>query len=92
MDDGEAITGAIAICRDWAIGTDDKKAINFFTKNEPQVPILSTLEFIKYWVDTTGPMTGLVQNVLQNVRMKARYEPDKNHSLYDWWHMFANLS
>ena len=30
-DDGESATGAIAFHRDWAIATDDKKAISFFS-------------------------------------------------------------
>ncbi len=85
MDDGEAMTGALAIHRNWALATDDKKVVNYFSRNTLEVPIISTLELIKHWVDVTNPASENVCTVLMNVRLKARYEPDKNHTLYQWW-------
>ncbi|QNP29600.1 hypothetical protein [Cylindrospermopsis curvispora] len=37
IDDGEAATGAIAISRGWAIGTDDKKATKFLSQESPSL-------------------------------------------------------
>jgi predicted nucleic acid-binding protein len=37
LDDGEAITGAIALHRNWSIATDDRKATSFFTQNMPHI-------------------------------------------------------
>ena len=83
--DGEAITGAIALHRNWSIGTDDRKAISFFAQNTPQLQIITTPELIKYWVDTSNPPLDVIRVTLQKIRTKARYEPDLKHTLYDWW-------
>ncbi len=83
--DGEAITGAIALHRNWSIGSDDRKAIAFFRKNTPQLQVITTPELIKYWVDTTNPHPDTVSAALQRVRICARYEPNFHHKLYDWW-------
>lgn len=85
LDDGEAITGAIALARNWAIATDDRKAINFLMRTVPAVPIVSTLELLQHWVETTCPSREIVQTALRNIRTRARYEPGQNHPLYIWW-------
>ena len=36
-DNGEAFTGAIALHRNWAIGTDDRQAREFFSRETPQL-------------------------------------------------------
>jgi predicted nucleic acid-binding protein len=85
LDDGEAITGALAINRNWAIGTDDKAAVNFFRKRAPQLQIVSTLEMIRYWADTINPAAAGIYPVLKDVQLRANYEPGKTHPLYEWW-------
>jgi predicted nucleic acid-binding protein len=88
LDDGEAITGAIALHRNWSIATDDRKATSFFTQNMPHIQTISTPELIKYWVDTTHPPVEVLCTALQQVRTRARYEPDKRHKLYSWWQKY----
>jgi hypothetical protein len=73
LDDGEAITGAIAVHRNWAIGSDDRRAISFFAKEAPHLQRISTLESLKHWVDTTGLPADVVCNALRNVRTRAKY-------------------
>ncbi|HSH77652.1 MAG TPA: hypothetical protein VLA19_03870 [Herpetosiphonaceae bacterium] len=51
-DDGEAITAAIAVHRDWAIAIDDRSAANLFRREARQLQLISTPELIKHWVDT----------------------------------------
>ena len=85
MDDGEAITGAIALNRNWAIATDEAAASAFFEQRTPQLQILSTPELIKYWVDIAIPSPEDVRTALQNVEVKGRYKPHKTHRLYSWW-------
>ena len=85
MDDGEAATGAIAANRNWAIATDDRKAIRFLEQNVPSIKIVSTLELVKHWADSVIPPAETVQMVLQNIRTLARYIPNVNHPLYKWW-------
>ena len=84
-DDGESATGAIAVHRGWAIATDDKKAISFFRQEVPQLKILSTLEVVKYWSEQSSINASELWNVLDAIRVKGRYIPDKDHPLQSWW-------
>jgi len=88
LDDGESCIGAIAVCRNWAVATDDKKAINLFYREAPDLQIVSTLELVKYWVDTTQPSVDTVRTALRNIRLRANYKPGAKHILYDWWQRF----
>ncbi len=82
---GEAVTGAIALHRNWSICSDDRKAIAFFVRNTPHLQLISTLELIKHWVDTSDVPFAIVHEVLYNMRIRARYAPIANHKLYAWW-------
>ena len=90
VDDGEATTGAIATHRNWAIGSDDRRASSFFAKVAPHLQVVSTLELIKYWVDTNDLPTDVVCTALQNVRIRAKYQPHSKHSLYLWWRAYMD--
>jgi hypothetical protein len=85
IDDGEATTGAIAVTRNWAIATDDRLSIRFLKQSAPTLPIVSTLDLVKHWVDTTHPHADIVRTTLQNIRNRARYIPYATHPLYRWW-------
>ncbi len=85
LDDGEAITGAIAFHRNWSIATDDGKALRFFRQYTPNVQVITTPELIKHWVDTYHPPQENVSAALRTIRIRARYEPHRTHTLYDWW-------
>ncbi len=75
LDDGEAITGAIALNRDWAIATDDKKAISVFKDESPNTQIITTPELMKIWVDAARPSAETARNALRNIELRARYRP-----------------
>lgn len=89
--DGEAVTGAIALHRNWSICSDDRKAIAFFARNTPHLQLISTLELIKHWVDTSDVPFALVQTALYNMRIRARYAPIANHKLFGWWKRYNKL-
>lgn len=89
LDDGEAITGAIAINRNWAIATDENKAIKLFQNKAPHIALVSTLDLVKFWVDTTKPNKQTIQNMVLNIRVRGNYEPHKNHHLFSWWESFS---
>ena len=88
LDDGEAITGAIAVNRNWAIATDDLASIKLFQKSAPQIALVSTLDLVKYWVDTKNPNENIIREALLNIRVRGRYEPHRNHPLNEWWQKF----
>lgn len=85
LDDGEAVTGAIALHRNWAIATDDKVAIKVFKREAPRLQIITTPELIKHWVDTTTPPLEVINQCLQNITLGASYRPPRGHPLYNWW-------
>lgn len=88
LDDGEAITGAIAINRNWAIATDDSASVRLFQHSAPHIAVISTLDLVKYWVDTKKPNEDIIRSALSNIRLRGRYEPGRNHSLFSWWQKF----
>ena len=85
LDDGESATGAIAVHRQWAIATDDKRAISFFRKETPQLQVLSTLEIVKHWSEEAGVDSQTLRDVLNLIRVKGRYMPPKSHPLHSRW-------
>ena len=89
-DDGESATFAIASHRRWAVATDDKKAISFFQKEEPDIQILSTLEIIKHWSEVENINSADLKNALNSVRVRGRYLPAQRHPLYNWWELVIN--
>jgi predicted nucleic acid-binding protein len=85
LDDGEAITGAIALHRNWAIATDDKKARALFSRDAPNNQIITTPELVKHWADSRNPSLGTIKTAIKNIQSRGRYFPDKQHPLYEWW-------
>lgn len=84
-DDGEAITGAIAAERNWAIGTDDGAASRFFTHHCSTLQIVSSLALLKHWADATSVPAAELGTALRLVRVRGRYQPKARHPLYPWW-------
>lgn len=84
-DDGESATGAIAFHRDWAIATDDKKAISFFQREAPDLQNLSTLAIVKHWSEKEKLPSTTLQSALSAIRARGCYIPHRNHPLLSWW-------
>jgi predicted nucleic acid-binding protein len=84
-DDGESATCAIAVHRQWAIATDDKRAIAFMQQEAPYLQILSTPEIIKHWSEVVSLDSSELHNVLNLIRLKGRYLPPRTHPLRSWW-------
>lgn len=84
-DDGEAITGAIAAERNWAIGTDDGAATKFFNQHCNTLQVVSSLQMLKHWADYTSLPVAELGTALRLIRVRGRYQPRARHSLYAWW-------
>ncbi len=84
-DDGEAVTCAIAVARRWAIATDDRKPINFLRRTVPHIPVVTTLDIIKYWSEQAQSSAANLSMVLRNISTYGRYNPSRGHHLYAWW-------
>jgi len=90
LDDGEAVTGAIAVYRNWAIATDDRKALALFGRLAPHIELASTLAVVKYWAEITGAGDDEVRKALEELHTCAPYEPKSSHPLYPWWRQYVS--
>ena len=85
LDDGEAASGALAVCRGGVFVTDDRKARRVFEERYPAVRLLSTSEVIKAWADRVGLDTLGLALVLRDVEERARFRPGRHDPLCAWW-------
>lgn len=83
LDDGEAMTAAVAIHRGGVVVTDDKKASRIL--GERGVPLRSTLDICKSWAESGGVTADVVREALAAIRERGRYEPPRSHVLRAWW-------
>ena len=90
IDDGEAITGSVAINRSLAIGIDDRKARRVLSEQSPEIVLVSTLDILQEW-STTVPETEL-RDALLTMSSAANYVPGRRDPLYDWWYNIVGRS
>lgn len=83
LDEGEAMTGAIAVHRGYTVITDDRKALRVLTGRG--VGCETTLDLIKGWAESGGIPHEELRAVLLDVRQRARYAPHRQHHLREWW-------
>jgi predicted nucleic acid-binding protein len=83
LDNGEAMTAAVAIHRGGIVVTDDQKAARLLRENG--VPLQSTLALCKVWADTAAESQEVVRTALNAIRERGRYEPPRSHPLRTWW-------
>ena len=85
IDDGEAVTGALAFHRGCSLATDDRKARRVLGERFPTVPLLSTLELLELWAQD-GPVSDVeMQAAMTSIRTGASYVPGPRDPLYAWW-------
>jgi len=83
LDDGEAMSLAIAHSRNLALATDDHKARRIAAENAPGIPILSTPRIIHAWAEGRNPAE--VATVIRAIHGRARFFPSDNDPLLPWW-------
>lgn len=83
LDDGEAMSAAIAIHRYGTVVTDDQKASRIL--RERGVPILTTLDLCKNWAESVSIEPASIRAVLVAIRERGRHEPPRAHPLRGWW-------
>ncbi len=91
LDDGEALTGAIAKHRNWSIGIDERKGTSFFTRETQQLQLVTTPDLIKHWADTDNSSLSILETIIRNRERRARYHPNSEHPLYTWWNNCGNF-
>ena len=86
LDDGEAMSLAIALSRNWQLATDDKKARRIFKENNLNNDFLiSTTDLIKVWAESQNIADDIIKSILLKVARKASFRPPKSDINLQWW-------
>jgi predicted nucleic acid-binding protein len=85
VDDGEAMSIAIAASRNLELAIDDKQASNHARRTFPGLKLWTTPEIIKLWADAEALSPRRLRRVLSLIEARARYRPSNMHPLAAWW-------
>lgn len=75
VDDGEAVTIALALHRGCSVATDDRKARRILAERAPSVPLFSTLELLKAWAERASVSNDELRQAMLAIRSDASYIP-----------------
>ena len=86
LDDGEAMTLAIAVSRGLVLVTDERKARRLFVQDvgEPKRLIASS-EILRKWTEVQNVPSEKIREVLLGIESRARYRPPQDDPNFDWW-------
>jgi len=85
VDDGEAMSIALACCRSMDLAMDDRQAGNHARRLFPGIKIWTTPEILKTWSDTGRLPAPKLAVIIDLMEKRARYHPALNHPLAEWW-------
>lgn len=86
LDDGEAMSMAIALSRDMFLATDDKKARRIFLETGIDIDmLLSTSDLVREWAEANKLQDTEIKAVLVRIETIARYFPPSSDRNYVWW-------
>jgi predicted nucleic acid-binding protein len=81
LDDGEAMTCALALHRNLRIATDERKTIRLISD---QIEVVGTLDLIRGWAGEVGAPTDEIRDVLTAIADRG-YVPGRDHRHWRWW-------
>jgi predicted nucleic acid-binding protein len=86
LDDGEAMSLAIAVARGLDLATDERKARRLFLEatGEP-MRLLSTAEMVRRWAEQEDIADARLRTGLLQIQGRARYQPGPTDGNYQWW-------
>lgn len=85
VDDGEAMSIAIAAHRRLELAIDDKQATNHTRRAFPEIILWSTPEILKHWSEVGGVDGKILQEAIRLIETRSRYFPARSHALAEWW-------
>jgi predicted nucleic acid-binding protein len=87
LDDGEAMSLAIAHARKLPLATDEKKAKRVIRDSAKHMRVVSTSEILYAWA--TGRGRAEIKPVLEAIGIRARFRPPDDDPLVAWWNSFS---
>ncbi|MXY00681.1 MAG: hypothetical protein F4Y67_07660 [Chloroflexi bacterium] len=85
IDDGEAVTASIAVCRQGSIATDDRKASSIVRKRFPETRVISTLDLLSRWACAGSVEQSELKAAMERMRIGASFIPNRRDTRYGWW-------
>ena len=86
LEDGEAMTLAIAHGRGLAAATDDRKARRIAAERcGNSLVLVRTTEILRDWVQVQSVDDATLRGVLKRIESIARFRPANDDPLRDWW-------
>lgn len=85
VDDGEAMSIAIAASRHLELAIDDKQAANHARRRFPEIKLWTTPGILKRWADSDRIDAVSLSAAIQLIESRSRYIPPKSHPLTAWW-------
>ncbi len=85
LDEGEAITGALAFHRGCSLATDDRKARRVLGQLNPPVRLVSTLQLMKLWKEEAAVPQDELTRAMADMQSGASFIPGSRDPLYQWW-------
>jgi predicted nucleic acid-binding protein len=85
LDDGEALSLAIALSRGYLLATDERKARRLFLEaaGDP-THLTSTSSLVRMWAENHRSAE-LLKECLLKIERRARYQPPTADENYQWW-------
>lgn len=85
VDDGEAMTLALALSRGVAISTDDKKARRVFTREAPHLALYRAVDLVHDWSVSQQITGAALREALVNGYERAGFRARPQDPLFGWW-------
>lgn len=86
LDDGEAMSLAIALARGLVLATDERKARRLFLEAAGDTKRLtSTSELLWQWAEAEAVAAGRLKAALLHIERRARYQPPNTDPNHRWW-------
>jgi predicted nucleic acid-binding protein len=83
LDDGEAMSIAIAQARNLALATDEKKARRVIQENVPTLSLLSTPQILHTWAQAREQAE--IVTVIGLIHARASFRPSPTDPFAAWW-------
>ena len=85
LDDGEAMSLAIALSRSYLLATDERKARRLFLEaSGDQTRLTSTSSLLRRWAEDHCSPASLKECILK-IEKRARYQPPSTDENFQWW-------
>jgi predicted nucleic acid-binding protein len=86
LDDGEAMSLAIALSRGFTLATDERKARRLFLEAAGDARRLtSTPELVRHWAESARVPAPVLRDALLRIEARARYQPPASDPNHGWW-------